>query len=307
MRKAFIITSAVLIGILFALLVGELVSRLYYYSKKYPKIIRSQGIERKVKDPIEKEEKTLRIAFLGDSYTYGFGIKVKDTFPAVAQRILSQKIKDRRIQCLNFARKGANTEKELEILKEKILPYQPDVIVLGFVLNDFSYKERQARVNKLYRKDRKKYRPFQKLEKISKLMFYIDQFIFGKFSSSGQIQIDELNSLFDPAQNERFDEMHTMLTEILKILSNSKGMVLFFPHFIKNEEKLFFYQQGKRIVAGLCRQFNLDFIEILPHLKHKPFYKWWLHPVDHHPNGEAHAIIGGLVAQQILKNNEMPD
>jgi len=304
MRKTVVKLIAISLSVLFALLLGEIASRILFYSKKYPKIIRNQGIERKVKVDKVKEKGMLRVAFLGDSYTYGFGIKVKDNFTEVTQRKLTKELTGRKVQCLNFGRKGANTEKELEILKEKILPYDPDVLVMGFVLNDFSDNQRQGRVNKLYAKDRKKYRPFLKLEKASKLFYYIDQFIFGAFGKTGQIQIDELTSLYDPQKNPRYGDLYGMLEEIVVEMSSRKGVMLFFPHFIKDESSLPFYQNAKKMVEEVCKKHGVSFIEILPHLQHKPFYKWWLHPADHHPNVEAHGIIADILTQKILQGQQ---
>jgi len=296
-KKLILIFGAILVG----LIIGEIFTRIYYHSSQ-GRIIRKKEMSRSIRVPIKKEENTLRIVFIGDSYTYGFGVHEEDTFVQVAKRLLAKELTDNPIECLNFSRRGANSKKELHILKNKALKFNPDLIILGFVLNDFTTQKRHRRFTDKWATKVAKFKPLLKLESFSRLAYYIDEFIFKSFSGAAEVHIDNLNSLFDPKRNEEFPELYSVLEEMISIISQRQGLVLFFPHFMKNEEKQIFYQEGKRLVSALCQKHQVAFIEVLPYLKDKPFYKWWLNRKDHHPNTIAHTRIGELIASQIKQN-----
>ncbi len=71
--------------------------------------------------------------------------------------------------------------------------------------------------------------------------------------------------------------------------------------FIKNESEYDFYKNSIRIVSSLCEKYEVEFIELLLVFSHKPYFKWWIHPHDHHPNKEAHEIIAETLKKRIGK------
>jgi len=86
---------------------------------------------------IEKPENTVRIVGLGDSFTFGNGIEnIDDTYLRVLERELNAASSDKEYEVLNFALPGIDTQKELEILEERALKYEPDIVIVGFYLND---------------------------------------------------------------------------------------------------------------------------------------------------------------------------
>jgi len=79
-----------------------------------------------------------RLACLGDSFTFGFGVPEEETYPAVLQRILaaSPAPPGRRYEVLNLGVVGYNTRDEAVVLERKALPLHPSLVVVGYVLND---------------------------------------------------------------------------------------------------------------------------------------------------------------------------
>lgn len=68
--------------------------------------------------------------FLGDSFTYGAGIKkTSDRYSDIVAEILNQKI-----SCFNLGRGHSDTKDELKRLKE--FPYKPDIIIFQYYFND---------------------------------------------------------------------------------------------------------------------------------------------------------------------------
>jgi lysophospholipase L1-like esterase len=83
--------------------------------------------------PVEKEVGEVRILFLGDSVTMGWGIEHHDTYANQMETFLRRS--GSRIQCINAGVEGYATYQELQMLRE-CLHFVPDRVVLGFVMND---------------------------------------------------------------------------------------------------------------------------------------------------------------------------
>jgi lysophospholipase L1-like esterase len=81
-----------------------------------------------------KQAGTYRIVTIGDSFTFGMGVDLEDTYPKQLERILSTE--NLPVQVINCGVIGHNMWQHLETLKRKALPYQPDLIVLGIFEDD---------------------------------------------------------------------------------------------------------------------------------------------------------------------------
>lgn len=87
--------------------------------------------------PHEKAPGSARIAFLGDSVVYGYRIELEDTLP----KRLEQKLRRAglTVEVLNLGVSGYETEQQVEFFKEVGLAFKPDLVVLGYSLNDSRY------------------------------------------------------------------------------------------------------------------------------------------------------------------------
>ena len=85
---------------------------------------------------VYKRSNTFRILVLGDSVTFGHGCLFDTTYP----RLLEQRLRDwnPRVdwQVWNLSVPGYNTSQELAQLREVAGLWQPDLVVVGFFIND---------------------------------------------------------------------------------------------------------------------------------------------------------------------------
>lgn len=70
-----------------------------------------------------------RILVLGDSYVFGWGELIENTYPKLLENILNCEV-------MNAGIYGYNTVQESEFLKREGMKYGPDLVILGFVMND---------------------------------------------------------------------------------------------------------------------------------------------------------------------------
>lgn len=99
--------------------------------------------------PVDKPDNTIRIAGVGDSYTFGSGIKdVNNTYLKVLERMLNSRASGEKYEVLNFGIPGKDTQDELEIIRGKVLKYEPDIIMIGYLLNDLKNVDTNLRLPK---------------------------------------------------------------------------------------------------------------------------------------------------------------
>jgi lysophospholipase L1-like esterase len=81
-----------------------------------------------------------RLLFLGDSVTFGFGIaEVERVYPALVGRFLEESL-GAPVEVVNAGVGGYSPWQELAFLQREGLAYAPDLVVIGFVLNDVTEK-----------------------------------------------------------------------------------------------------------------------------------------------------------------------
>ena len=83
---------------------------------------------------LKKQPGVKRVIALGDSFTYGMGVNLEDTYPKQLEAILNRNGKH--YEVLNFGVIGYNMWQYNETLTRKALSYQPEVIILGLFQDD---------------------------------------------------------------------------------------------------------------------------------------------------------------------------
>lgn len=90
--------------------------------------------------PYERSGQTYRILYLGDSITFGFGIeKDEETYPYRVEAHLESD-GGIEVETINAGVGGYSPWQELIYLKREGVRYSPDLVVLGFYLNDVTEK-----------------------------------------------------------------------------------------------------------------------------------------------------------------------
>jgi hypothetical protein len=83
-----------------------------------------------------------RILAVGDSFTFGQGVAIGQTYPKRMEALLNRRTSGQRYQVINAGRTGASTVTELAFLKEHGLRLGPDLVLIQFYLNDVALVRR---------------------------------------------------------------------------------------------------------------------------------------------------------------------
>ncbi len=104
-----------------------------------------------------KENNTIRILCLGDSFTEGDGAHTDSSYASFMGRSLSKQFPN--IEVMNGGRCGSDPFYDFELLKDILIQYQPDIVVQSFTTNDFFFDMVIKGGSERFQKDRKlKYR-----------------------------------------------------------------------------------------------------------------------------------------------------
>jgi lysophospholipase L1-like esterase len=79
---------------------------------------------------------TVRIACIGDSWTFGMNVNQDQTYPSRLQSWLNERRPGQRFEVLNFGVLGYTSYQGLQQLRNRVLDLHPDILAIGFGMND---------------------------------------------------------------------------------------------------------------------------------------------------------------------------
>ena len=97
--------------------------------------IDSRGF-REVEFSDRKAAGSFRILCLGDSWTFGANVSQNETYPRALDRLLQAEFPAARFEVLNLGVMGYSSFQGKELLRTRALEWDPDLVVIGFGMND---------------------------------------------------------------------------------------------------------------------------------------------------------------------------
>ncbi len=259
----------------------------------------------------EKTPGTFRILGIGDSFTYGAGVRDEDTFLRRLEVSFNQKTSTGNglsYQVLNAGVEGYNTRDEIVTLENRWLALKPDLILIGFYLNDcysdFTFLNRGeeqgvnkikppglAQVSFLYDFIQHSWAAYQESQGIQK--FYQNQFFTDPkafLESPGEKNVDwtlSRQALVRAAEISRTE--------------NIPMAVVIFPEFYRLDDSYPFKAIHKHVTEA-CRSIGLPVLDLFDSYRGKRDRDLWVHPADHHPNEIGHRIAAEAIEQFLIRN-----
>jgi lysophospholipase L1-like esterase len=88
--------------------------------------------------PATKSPDSIRIITLGDSWTFGHNVAMDQSYPKRLQAMLRSEFPNQNIEVLNLAMLAYTSHEGLKLLQRKALALQPDIVLIGYSMNDAS-------------------------------------------------------------------------------------------------------------------------------------------------------------------------
>ena len=94
----------------------------------------------------------LRIVFVGDSVTVGWGMDAAATFVPLFEAAANRNSPAQVVEALPIAVGGYNAMQVLELFSARALAFSPDIVVYVVCMNDFDFERSSAEKTKFFRK-----------------------------------------------------------------------------------------------------------------------------------------------------------
>jgi lysophospholipase L1-like esterase len=118
-----------------------------YYIVRWEKTVRTNSLgyrEREVSRA--KPAGTNRIAVIGDSFTFGQGIREEERFSNLIEKRLNRLAQGEiRYEVLNFGLPGKETEDHVQLLRDVVIDLKPDFVLLQWYVNDVEGHDKSRR------------------------------------------------------------------------------------------------------------------------------------------------------------------
>jgi len=240
---------------------------------------------------VEKQPGSYRIVCLGDSLTFGEGVKYADTYPAQLRARLAGAMSDRTVEVVNAGVQAHATEDEAALYLLRCSQFQPDLVVLGFYLNDATDSHQTIRQNVEWTNS---WAP-SGLSSVSRLWD-----IFERMRRGRQLQDEFLETTRASFDSPRWSDCKTILQGMERI-SREDGfrfVVVVFPVFWRLDGGYPFGEIHARI-AVFCGEADIEFVDLLETYRNRSAESLWVHPTDRHPNEIAHRLAAERIADYL--------
>jgi lysophospholipase L1-like esterase len=278
------------------------------------KSINSHGL-RDQELSLVKPSNTFRILALGDSFTYGHGVRREETYVKQLEAILNHKLGNRgiRYEVLNAGVPGYNTHQELIHLQEVGLLYQPDVILLGFTMSDaelgFFGLKNVAGQNW----------PIQ-LKEWTKNHFALYQFIKLRLkrlvdrieAANHDVEVGGTSvlpiQLAAAGKTSEGWELCRQSLENLAAIARDRGipvLLIIYP-FLGQLDDTHPFRESHALIARTASGYGMGVVDLLPYFTGREPSGLWVSQKDSHPNASANAIAARGIYEALLAYRFLP-
>jgi hypothetical protein len=235
---------------------------------------------------------TVRIVFLGDSFTFGEGVRDEDTYPARTAALLGQEHPSGspRFEAYNLGVGAYNTTQELLLLEHLGLKLLPDCVVLGYVLNDAEPPmfEVNPRTNSFQRTGHAGPEGFGDELPPDQLLYGLRtaQLVWQLAANRDKSRrvVAHYRALYEDG-SPGWQESRRALRQIIARCHEARVpcFVVLFPILYEMGDAYPFRAIHEKIRAEV-EGLDATLVDLFPRLKGRRDESLWVHPADQHPN-----------------------
>lgn len=269
--------------------------------------------------PIEKESEIYRIMVIGDSFTFGMGVNLEDTYVKGIEKLLQNE--NNNLEVINCGVTGYVMWQNYEVLKRKALPYKPDLVILGIFLNDilqskppyknfsewkgsniFEEKQNNGLKNKLYVRNYIKNldRKFKFRNRYRRGHNYLKTIEERKKTVIQSANWDKI--MYGKLEKRRYIEFEDTLNKFVKTakIANCHVLVAYIPDAVQLHDSQ--GQEINKFIKQICQKRGIPFVDITPkfEMESNPS-SLYLFPVDAHTSPKGHKLIAESIVEEIKK------
>jgi len=239
--------------------------------------------------PLAKEAGTFRIVCLGDSVTFGEGVHDADTYPARLADLLARSDGARRVDVVNMGVQAYGTKEAVALYLLRGRQFHPDVVTLGFVLNDATDFAETIRQNEAHTKDI----TLSPIGRVSRLWG-----TFERNRLARRMQSEFFETTRRSFQSEKWNECRDLIDGMAQLSREDRFrfVVVIFP-ILWGLDRDYPFEDLHALVADACHRAGCEVVDLMDVYGGCQASSLWVHPTDHHPNELAHRLAAERVAQ----------
>ena len=248
-----------------------------------------------------------RILSLGDSFAWGDGVHQEDAYPDRLQRRLNEPGTEARFQVINWSRPGWNSELQWRSAEHTFETLEPDLVLIGFVLNDAEPSDPSSAAVLTAPLSRR-----SPQHSVSRQLH--------RYSSLYRILWERLENT---RQRRAFTTFYHALYEgegwqtaraVLQVIHDrtaTRGVpvvLVIFPVFDSQLDDRYHYADLHRTVRRAGRKIGMQTLDLLPTFRGVDANRLANYPfTDPHPNELAHRMAADRIARFLLRKGLVPD
>jgi hypothetical protein len=251
-----------------------------------------------------KPADTFRIIFLGDSFTFGEGVRDEDTYPARTAALLQKEHPSGlpRFEAYNLGVGAYNTTQELTLLEHLGLKLKPDCVVLGYVLNDAEPPmfEVNPQTKSFQRTGHAGPEGFGDPVPPDRWLFQLRtaRLVWQLNANSDRSRriVAHYRALYEdgsPGWQENRRALRAIIARCRE--AGVPCYIVLFPILYKMNDAYPFRAIHEKIRAEV-EGLDVTLIDLFPRLKGLSDASLWVHPADQHPNELVHRIAAEELA-----------
>ncbi|MCB2108318.1 MAG: SGNH/GDSL hydrolase family protein [Rhodobacteraceae bacterium] len=228
---------------------------------------------------------TFRIAMLGDSLTFGWGVEQADTFTEIVERDLYAK-GYANVETVNLGVGNYNTSMEVTAFLKRVDRLQPDFVVLNYFINDAEPTPR--------------YSPLPWYART----FYAYPIVGGAWDALKRAVLgspdwkDYYAALYKPGA-AGWQQTQAAIKRLAD-QCRARGIPLVMVNLPELRELAPYpFTEVNRMVEAAAQDAGVAYIDMLPVLANEQPSTLWVTVPDPHPNAKAHALIGHALADDL--------
>ena len=241
----------------------------------------------------------IRLAFLGDSVTEGFGVSIDDRYTSLVEKsLIAQK---HPVETINFAVAGHSTSDQLAVFRKFLIQFHPDYLFLQMCYNDFDKNYGDANPQLQFTAKPPEKKPFTLIGFLQAhsafYLFLAERYNYQKLSS------DIPNSLLPTSGSVTADQWKftvSFLDEIQKLCLDNNIQLLISYVPLEVEVVIKDEQKGNLVnnkIKSYCTSRKIEFLDLVTPLRnYNKGPRQQLYLDDCHLTSSGNSLIAGIIA-----------
>ncbi|MCZ6728009.1 MAG: SGNH/GDSL hydrolase family protein [Acidobacteria bacterium] len=256
--------------------------------------------------PRRRSAEPFHILVVGDSFTWGDGIYHADTYAQRIESLLERMDHGLDVRVSMYSRPGWNTQQEYQMVRLHLRRLDPDLIVLGYCLNDAELRQRRGNDDIMEPLTRR--RPTSGLERLLSNGSRLYSWVWERVENGRQRRA--FNHYYHELYSRPGWQEAQAALDGFRQLSwehNIPLAVLLFPIFDQQLDSSYSYRDLHRLVMNALRELDIPAVDLLPAYRGVDAVRLAVEPfTDPHPNELAHRIASQYLVDFLVREELVP-